>query len=158
GRDLGNGINLDVFAGDPAFQQAIASGRIEDALERVQDIAPFLPSFQPPAGWQAPADTPIPIDFIPPSGTKLVIPPSVVVPSDTPLPDTFEPAPAPAPPAPAPSPAPGGGGEGGGGTGTPPFEAKVEGGVLSFSHGSGEISFTLDGTEATFSRGSATSP
>src|SRR5690606_15003269 len=120
----------------------------------------FLPSFQPPAGWQAPADTPIPIDFIPPPGTKLVIPPSVVVPSDTPLPDTFEPAPAPAPPAPAPSPSPGGGGEGGdsgGGTGTPPFEAKVEGGVLSFAHGSGEISFTLDGTEATFSRGSATS-
>lgn len=134
GRDLGNGINLGVFANDPEFQNAVSSGNFQDALDRVAEVAPFLPTFEPPANWAPPADTPIPTNFTPPEGTKMVIPPSVVVPDGQELPDSFEPvvppapepAPAPAPtptPAPTPAPTPGGGddgGGGGGGGGNPP--------------------------------------
>lgn len=91
GRDLGNGISLSVFADDPAFQSAVQGGNLQAALERVSEVAPFLPSFEPPAGWQAPADTPIPTDFKPPEGVRLVIPPSVTVPADVALPPSFEP-------------------------------------------------------------------
>lgn len=145
GRDLGNGLNLGVFANDPRFQAAIDSGNFQDALERVQEVAPFLPGFQPPAGWAPPANTPIPTDFKPPAGTKLVIPPSVAVPPDTELPDTFEPV-APAPPFPTP-------GGGGGGAPSEPFKVTVESGVVTFADGSGDISFITSGTVATFSRG-----
>lgn len=107
GRDLGNGINLSIFANDPAYQEAIQSGNFTAALDRVGEVASFLPSFEPPAGWQPAPDTPIPTDFTPPEGTKLVIPPSVVVPDDMELPDTFEPQPDPAPqPEPSPGPRP----------------------------------------------------
>lgn len=97
GRDLGNGISLSVFADDPAFQSAVQGGNLQAALERVSEVAPFLPSFEPPAGWQAPADTPIPTDFKPPEGVRLVIPPSVTVPADVALPPSFEPLTPPAP-------------------------------------------------------------
>lgn len=93
-RDLGNGVNLGQFADDPKFQEAIAEGGNPfDALARVAEVAPFLPSFEPPAGWEPPADTPIPVDFVPVEGEKLVIPPSVEVPVDVELPeDVFEPS------------------------------------------------------------------
>jgi len=132
GRDLGNGINLGMFANDPAFQEAISNGHLQAAMERAQDVAPFLPSFVPPPNWVPPADTPIPVDFVPPSGTTLVIPPSVVVPPDTVLPPSFEPVTPPAPPAPPAPPTPpappGGGGGGGGGrtTQTLDLTAKAE--------------------------------
>lgn len=46
-------------------------------------VAPFLPDFEAPQGWEAPADTPIPLDFVPVAGEKLVIPPTVIVPDDS---------------------------------------------------------------------------
>ncbi|EIC20101.1 hypothetical protein [Thiorhodovibrio frisius] len=91
GRDLGNGINLGDFANDPEFQAALASGNAMAALARVNEVAPFMPSFVPPAGWTPPADLPIPIDFVPLDGMRLVVPEGVEVPAGTVLPDTFEP-------------------------------------------------------------------
>lgn len=92
-RDLGNGVNLAQFANDPVFQEAIAEGGDPlAAVARVAEVAPFLPTFEAPEGWEAPADTPIPVDFVPVEGEKLVVPPSVEVPEDIVLPpDTFEP-------------------------------------------------------------------
>lgn len=92
GRDLGNGVNLGMFGDDPVFQQALASGDLDSALDRVSDVAPFIPSFETPSGWTPPADLPIPTDFVPPEGMKLVVPEGVEVPEGTELPDTFEPA------------------------------------------------------------------
>lgn len=91
GRDLGNGVDMSIFADDESFADALAAGDVQGALDRVAEVAPFLPTFVPPENWEAPADTPIPVDFVPPEGTKLVIPPTVVVPPDMELPDTFEP-------------------------------------------------------------------
>lgn len=96
GRDLGNGVKLSIFADDDTFKEALAAGDVQGALERVGEVAPFLPTFVPPTDWEAAADTPIPTDFVPPEGTKMVIPPTVVVPPNMELPDTFAP---PAPPA-----------------------------------------------------------
>src|SRR5690606_10907150 len=84
-------------------------------LDRVAEVAPFLPTFVPPTGWEAPADTPIPVDFVPPEGTKLVIPPTVVVPPDMDLPDTFE------------QPENGGGGE------PPTFTVTVDMGIITIA-------------------------
>lgn len=113
GRDLGNGIRLSVFAHDPAFQQALSLGNVMAALERVAQVAPFLPDFVPPEGWTPPPDTPIPLDFVPAEGVRLVIPETIVVPANTPLPDFIrpvqppEPKPLPpTPPATPPQPAP----------------------------------------------------
>ncbi|KAB0614903.1 hypothetical protein [Castellaniella defragrans] len=92
GRDLGNGITLEQFANDPVFNAALADpARILDALARVAEVAPFLPSFQPPAGWTPAPDTPIPLDFVPLPGQLLVVPPTVIVPEGVVLPDTFKP-------------------------------------------------------------------
>lgn len=92
GRDMGNGIDAGIFANDPTFKTALEDGDEWSAMERVMDVAPFLPTFKPVPGWVAPADTPIPVDFIPPEGMKLVVPPSVKIPPELlPLPDTFEP-------------------------------------------------------------------
>lgn len=85
-RDLGNGISLSVFSSDAKFHEALASGNIASAFTRINEVAPFLPSYQAPEGWKAPADTPIPLDFTPPEGTFLVIPASVEVPDDLELP------------------------------------------------------------------------
>lgn len=149
GRDLGNGINLGIFANDPRFQEAVESGNLQAALERVEEVAPFLPTFEPPADWEPPADTPIPTDFTPPEGTKLVIPPSVNVPDDVELPDNiFEPVtpPAPTPPAPTPTPPTPGGGGGGGGGRTPQTidlkehdVTKVSGTVIDVENYSGKL-------------------
>lgn len=141
-RDLGNGINLGVFAGDPKFEEALASGHLQAALERMEDVAPFLPTFQPPAGWEPPANTPIPVDFTPPPGTQLVIPPSVIVPDDVELPDSFAPVtpptPTPTPPTP-PAPTPGGGGGGGGAT----FGVTIEADVLTFENAGTAATITM---------------
>lgn len=99
-RDLGNGINLAQFANDPVFNNA---GSPMEALARIAEVAPFLPSFEPPAGWEPPANTPIPTNFVPVDGEKLVIPPSVDVPDDVETPeDVFEPV----EPGPGPQPEP----------------------------------------------------
>src|SRR5690606_13592901 len=91
GRDLGNGINLGMFANDPVFTEALASGNFAGALERVGEVAPFIPSFERPAGWSPAADTPIPTDFVPPVGLQLQIPTEVSIPPGTKLPDSFAP-------------------------------------------------------------------
>lgn len=91
GRDLGNGIDLAIFKDDATFQDAIKAGNVEAALARVDAVAPFLPSFEAPEGWKPAADTPIPTDFTPPEGVKLVIPEGVEIPEGTELPDSFEP-------------------------------------------------------------------
>lgn len=153
GRDLGNGINLGHFSSDPIFHQARATGDFASAIGRVGDIAPFLPTFVAPAGWQAPPDTAIPVDFVPLEGLRLVIPPSVVVPPDTVLPDFILP---PAPPAPAlpvpPAPEP-----------TPPAppapdypELKVtqgegqDAGIWTVGNRNGAVQLTMDGTHFVF--------
>lgn len=118
GRDLGNGVNLGMFGDDPVFQQALASGALDSALDRVSDVAPFIPSFEMPSGWTPPADLPIPTDFVPPEGLKLVIPEGVEVPEGTELPDTFEPATPPVTP------------PGGGGGGEPPLPYTNAWGLL----------------------------
>ncbi|NYT82750.1 hypothetical protein H0A70_14770 [Alcaligenaceae bacterium] len=141
-RDLGNGVNLGVFANDSTFQQALSSGDITGALQRVGEVAPFLPTFQSPAGWTPPPDTPIPLDFVPPEGLQLVIPPTVVVPPDVVLPPVFTP---PAPPGPTP------GGGGGGGT---TFTVTVDGGVVEFGgNATGNISMTVEDDVVVFSGG-----
>ena len=157
GRDLGNGITLSMFANDGKFGEALANGNLQAALERVNAVAPFLPTFEPPAGWQPPANTPIPVDFTPPEGIKLVIPPGVNVPPDIELPsDIFEPVtPQPQPqPTPQPQPQPepgggsGGGGSGGGGNNgddTPAFIVTNTGGTVTFANGSGDIAVTWQG-------------
>lgn len=91
GRDLGNGVKLSDFSSDPKFAESLTNGLIEQALNRVKEVAPFIPSFERPAGWTPPANTPIPVDFVPPagSGVKLVIPAEVVVPDSVELPDTI---------------------------------------------------------------------
>lgn len=144
GRDLGNGVSLGVFANDSTFQQALSSGDITGALQRVGEVAPFLPTFQPPVGWAPPPDTPIPLDFVPPVGVQLVIPPTVVVPPDVVLPPVFTP---PAPPAPTPG--------GGGGAPGPTFSVAldVDSGAYVFNGtASGNISMKVVGDQASFTR------
>src|SRR5690606_307334 len=63
GRDLGNGVSLARFANDPQALEAIEAGDVTALMGRVAEIAPFLPTFTPPEGYQIPADTPIPTDF-----------------------------------------------------------------------------------------------
>lgn len=105
GRDLGNGVHLNIFAHDPVFRTAIENGDGDTALSRVGGVAPFLPTFQPPAGWEPAHNTPIPVDFVPPAGMKLIIPPSVDIPPDLKLPDYFDIGPRPGP-GPGPEPPP----------------------------------------------------
>lgn len=164
GRDLGNGVNLGVFANDPAFQSAVDSGNTQQALQRVGEVAPFLPTFQPPVGWTPPADTPIPTNFTPPAGIQLVIPPSVVVPSDMTLPGTFLPV--------SPTPAPGsstGGSQGGahdpagdsGGTGPAPAFTVTPGagndaGKWTVGALHGDVTITQVGDDYVFTPSSGT--
>lgn len=91
GRDLGNGVSLKQFANDPAFNVALESGNISDAIAIVVAVSPFLPTFQAPQGWTAPADLLIPTGFVPVEGESLVIPQGVQVPEGTELPDFFKP-------------------------------------------------------------------
>lgn len=79
GRSLGNGVSLAQFANDSAFNQALADNAPEDALARVTAVAPFLEGFQPPEGWVADVDTPLPLDFTSVGAEQLVLPPSVSV-------------------------------------------------------------------------------
>lgn len=161
GRDLGNGISLSVFADDPAFQNAVANGNLQGALQRVAEVAPFLPAFEPPAGWAPPANTPIPTDFTPPPGSQLVIPPSVVVPPDTELPAVFAPV-APPPPAdgdngPTPPPPPPGDDDGPPPPPPPPFSVLVSGAApnttLSFAGtATGDITINTSGAHLVFMR------
>src|SRR5690606_30280841 len=88
GRDLGNGVSLGQFQNDPVFLQALAGGNVLQALTRVADVAPFIPTFQRPEGWTPAANTPIPTNFVPTEDFKLIVPPEVTVPPGTDLRDT----------------------------------------------------------------------
>ncbi len=104
GRDLGNGVSLSNFSNDPVFTQALTNGDVHSALGRVESVAPFVPTFERPAGWTPPANTPIPVDFVPPggSGISLVVPPEVLIQPGISLPPEVFTNPAPQPPAPQP--------------------------------------------------------
>lgn len=101
-RSLGNGLRIEFYLNDPVFNTAMGDLVFHDAVARIGAVAPFFREFEGPAGWEPAPDTPIPIDFIPPDGMKLVVPPSVVIPDGMVLPDTFEPV----PPGPGPGPKP----------------------------------------------------
>lgn len=92
GRPLGNGVSLAQFANDPTFTQAVEAGDAQAALARVAAVSPFIPSFEPTVDdWEAPANTPIPVDFVPIEGEYLEVPPSVEVPDDVELPEDLFP-------------------------------------------------------------------
>lgn len=90
GRDLGNGVSGADFVNDPAYQAAVAAGHGDDALARMSDVAPFLPSFNPPAGFQLPGSWPIPQDFVPAPGVQLTVPEGWVPDQPVQLPSYFE--------------------------------------------------------------------
>ncbi|MFT0532154.1 hypothetical protein ACMHYJ_04870 [Castellaniella hirudinis] len=142
GRDLGNGIDLAIFQNDPVFTDALGVGNHDLALARMAAVAPFLPGFQPPDGWTPAPDTPIPVDFVPPAGVKLVVPPGVVVPDDLlPLPDTFEQDHS-------------GGGGGGGGAG---FTVTDDGsGHFTVGVLHGDVVITVDGDDYVFTPATGT--
>ncbi|MGE4125365.1 MAG: hypothetical protein AB7E59_08905, partial [Pusillimonas sp.] len=167
GRGLGNGIQLPIFDNDPLFTGGLVQNNHLDAWERVKLIAPFVPTFERPAGWTPPADTTIPVDFVPPAGSdfKLVVPSEIAVPPGVTLPDQVfsigdrpapapTPAPAPAPtPAPAPVPNPGApstnDGSGGGSVFTL-TESEAGSKVWSLSVNNGNVSVTATETEFVF--------
>lgn len=91
GRNLGNGISLSLFKDDPTFTEALAAGNVGEALLRVNNVAPFLPGFERPTGWTPQENTPIPTNFTPPPGLKLVVPSEINIPANLTLPDMFTP-------------------------------------------------------------------
>lgn len=64
-RDLGSGIHTNAFAQDPIYQAALVTNNTPVAVARVAAVAPFLPSFRPPAHWQPDGSAAPPGDFIP---------------------------------------------------------------------------------------------
>jgi hypothetical protein len=118
GRDLGNGISLAQFANDPEAQLAIRNGDVNALMDRISEVAPFLPTYEPPAGYEIPSNIPIPVDFVPVGDEKLTIPPGVEVPAD--LPPIFEVPGAEEPEQPGTGGGGGSGGGGGGGGGSAP--------------------------------------
>lgn len=126
GRDLGNGVSAAHFANDPVYQEAVAAGRADEALARMTEVAPFLPSFEAPEGFELPADWPIPEGFVPVEGEKLVVPEGWVPSEPVQLPDSFE----------------------------QPFEITIEDGVVTFpAEVSGEIQVVNQDGEAVFAKG-----
>lgn len=107
GRDLGQGVSTALFANDSTFQLALAQGRMDDALARLTNVAPFLPEFEAPADFQLPADWPIPQNYVHPEGSLLTVPEGWVPAEPVQLPNSFE----------------------------QPFSANVAEGVVSFDAG-----------------------
>lgn len=90
GRDLGNGVSAAQFANDPVYKEAIEQGDTDAALARMAEVAPFLPEFNAPEGFELPADWPIPQDFAPLEGTQLTVPEGWTPAEPVQLPDYFE--------------------------------------------------------------------
>jgi ABC-2 type transport system ATP-binding protein/lipopolysaccharide transport system ATP-binding protein len=63
GRSPGNGIELRYFDGDPVFQGAKQRGDAAAAMDRIAEVAPFLPGFRAPADWRRPANLRRPLNF-----------------------------------------------------------------------------------------------
>lgn len=141
GRDLGNGVTLADFKDDPAFKSALEQGDVQAALGRVEQVAPFIPTFQRPDGWAPPANLAIPVDFIPAegSGLKLSIPDEITVPAGVSLPSTVFLNPTPITPAddtPATS-----------------FSVSLTDGTLNYGgNAQGQITFEIHGENVLFFR------
>src|SRR5690606_37545966 len=126
GRPLGNGVSGAQFANDPVYQQAIEEGDTDAALARVSEVAPFLPEFEAPEGFELPADWPIPQDFVPVEGTLLTVPEGWQPAEPTQLPPYFE----------------------------QPFNAELlPGGAVSFPDATGEIVLVNQGGQGVFAQG-----
>ena len=77
GRSPGFGIRLEAFKDDKVFNHAINIGDGLSAAERIEQIAPFLKSFEAPANWNTKNNMPYPSDFIATEGYPLVQPESL---------------------------------------------------------------------------------
>lgn len=126
GRDIGNGVSAAQFVNDPVYQNAIDAGDTDAALARMAEVSPFLAEFEPPEGFELPADWPIPQDFVPVEGTLLTVPEGWVPAEPVRLPDYFE----------------------------QPFTAVVApGGMVTFPDATGEITVVNEGGQASFAQG-----
>ena len=90
GRTLGNGVSAVQFGNDPVYQEAVSVGNEDAALARMSEVAPFLPAFDAPDGFELPADWRIPQDFVPPEGVQLRVPEGWVPEEPVMLPEYFE--------------------------------------------------------------------
>ena len=70
-RSPGNGIDLHLFENDPTFAAAKARGDAAAAMDRIAEVAPFLPGFKSPPDWRPPINLKPPVDFKLPDGSSL---------------------------------------------------------------------------------------
>lgn len=89
-RPITAGLRLGVFADDPIFKDALERKDTPQAMRRMLAVAPFIASVTLPENWRMPRNTPIPLDFVPPAGVTLRIPPGVEVPEGLALPDVYK--------------------------------------------------------------------
>lgn len=71
GRDLGNGLSLAYFLHDKKFLDAWAQGTPDQALNRVDSLAPFFPNVELPVNYTFAGIVPYPNDYVPPQGILL---------------------------------------------------------------------------------------
>ncbi len=88
-RLVGRGLDLAFFAQDAIFQDALAANDVPAAARRLICVAPFLEPVKLPENWRMSKNTPIPLDFVPPEGVFLRLPPGVDVPEGIELPACF---------------------------------------------------------------------
>jgi ABC-2 type transport system ATP-binding protein/lipopolysaccharide transport system ATP-binding protein len=83
GRSPGNGIELHYFDADPVFQGAKRRGDAAAAMDRIAEVAPFLPGFRAPAAWRRPANLQRPQNFpFPDDDSAAVLPIPVAINAD----------------------------------------------------------------------------
>ncbi|KJV09719.1 hypothetical protein VZ95_09720, partial [Elstera litoralis] len=89
-RPIGRGLHLGFFANDALFQEPLARNDVAASAKRLISVAPFLEPVHLPENWRMSKNTPIPLDFVPPEGVFLRLPPGVEVPEGTVLPAHFK--------------------------------------------------------------------
>jgi lipopolysaccharide transport system ATP-binding protein len=89
-RLVGRGLDLAFFAKDAIFQDALAANDVSAAAKRLIAVAPFLEPVTLPENWRMSKSTPIPLDFVPPEGVFLRLPPGVEVPEGVEVPAYFK--------------------------------------------------------------------
>jgi len=72
GRSPGFGIDLQAFEYDKVFKYAISQGDGLAAAERIEQIAPFLKSFNPSSKWRPNNNVSYPTDFVPTENHPLI--------------------------------------------------------------------------------------